>query len=178
MGNKFKTAVITVLIIALALVAGYWAVIKIFPMPYRETVTRYCDEYGVDPALVYAVIKAESNFDPAAVSHAGAKGLAQLTDDTAEYVADMISMEYDSGDSFNAEKNIRISVYYLRYLLDKYKDDLPCAIAAYNAGEGNVDKWIRENGGIDTIPFNETDKYVKKVRVYRKIYGWRLKGTS
>lgn len=141
-----------------------------FPMPYREAVDNAAERFGVDRALIYAVIKAESNFDPAAVSHAGAKGLAQITDNTAQYVAEMIGVEYGSGDSFDAEKNISLSAAYLRYLLQKYEGDLRRATAAYNAGEGNVDKWLAKDSGMENIPFSETEKYVRKVRLYRRIY--------
>lgn len=143
---------------------------NLFPAPYRSTVEKYAAEYGVDPCLVYSVIKAESNFDAAAVSRAGAKGLAQLTDDTAQYVADMLGIEYSGGDSFNAETNIRLATYYLKYLLNKYNGDLACTVAAYNAGEGNVDKWLASENGMSAIPFGETDRYLKKVKLYKKIY--------
>ena len=75
-----------------------------------------------------------------------------------------------SGDSFDAEKNISLSAAYLRYLLQKYEGDLRRATAAYNAGEGNVDKWLAKDSGMENIPFSETEKYVRKVRLYRRIY--------
>ena len=140
------------------------------PAPYRDSIQKYADEYGVPPSLIYAVIKAESNFDPTAVSHAGAKGLAQLTDDTARYVAKMIGIEYNDGDSFDAEKNIRLSVYYLRYLLNKYDGDLRYTIAAYNAGEGNVDRWIASGNDMTSLPFGETDRYLRRVQRYKRLY--------
>lgn len=170
MANKVTKVLLAILALALLVILLHTLVRCEFPTPYKDAVEKYAAEYGVETKLIYAVIKAESNFDPSAVSHAGAKGLAQLTDSTAEYVAKMIGIEYSQGDSFNAEKNIRLSAYYLHYLLKKYDGDLPCTIAAYNAGEGNVDKWLKENGGIDAIPFPETEKYVKKVRIYKKIY--------
>ena len=158
--------VCAVLIVVLGLVLLY----GFFPTPYREAVDNAAERFGVDRALIYAVIKAESNFDPAAVSHAGAKGLAQITDNTAQYVAEMIGVEYGSGDSFDAEKNISLSAAYLRYLLQKYNGDIRLAMAAYNAGEGNVDKWLAEDGEMKDIPFGETKKYVRKVKLYRRIY--------
>lgn len=141
-----------------------------FPAPYKEAVLAGARANGVRPSLIYAVIKAESNFDPAAVSPAGAKGLAQLTDATARYAAEMGGMEYREGASFNPEFSIRIAARYLRYLLDKYGGDLRCAVAAYNAGEGNVDKWLASEGGMSAIPFGETDRYLRRVRLYDFIY--------
>ncbi|MGN1098530.1 MAG: lytic transglycosylase domain-containing protein [Clostridia bacterium] len=171
MRDKIKSLTLAFICLALAAALCIGLLYQSFPMPYKDTVEKYGREYGVERDLIYAVIKAESNFDPAAVSHAGAKGLAQLTDATARYVAEMIGIEYDSGDSFKAEKNIQLAVYYLRYLLNKYDGDLHCTIAAYNAGEGNVDKWLASDSGVESIPFKETERYVKKVKLYRKIYG-------
>ena len=169
MKNKkglFLPIVCVMLVIALGLILLY----SHFPRPYLDEVHSVSERFGVDEALIYAVIKAESGFDPAAVSHAGAKGLAQLTDGTAQYVAEMIGMEYDSGDSFDAEKNIILSAAYIRYLMQKYDGDLRLTVAAYNAGEGNVDKWLANDSGLKDIPFGETKKYVRKVRLYRRIY--------
>lgn len=171
MGRKLKNTALTLGCALLVAVLGLIIIYQAFPAPYRETVEKYSAEYGVETALVYAVIKAESNFDPSAVSHAGAKGLAQLTDDTALYVAEMAGVDYSDGDSFDAEINIHLATCYLKYLLDKYGGDLACTIAAYNAGEGNVDKWLSSDGGMSSIPFGETDRYLKKVKLYRKIYG-------
>ncbi len=170
MSGKKSRIALPALCVFLILVLAVILIYHAFPAPYGDIVEKYSKEYGVEKALVYAVIKAESNFDTAAVSKAGAKGLAQLTDDTARYVASMIGMEYNSGDSFKVETNIRLSTYYLKYLLDKYDNDLSCTIAAYNAGEGNVDKWLASENGIKAIPFGETDRYLKKVRVYKKLY--------
>lgn len=68
------------------------------------------------------------------------------------------------------ETNIRLSAYYLKYLMNKYDSDLRCTIAAYNAGEGNVDKWLSSPDKMSSIPFGETDRYLKRVRFYRKVY--------
>ncbi len=168
-GKKSRIALFAAAaLLALALAAAL--IYRVFPAPYGDIVERYSREYGVEKALVYAVIKAESNFDAAAVSPAGAKGLAQLTDATARYAASMIGMDYTGGDSFDAETNIRLCAYYLKYLLDKYGGDLSCAVAAYNAGEGNVDKWLASENGIAAIPFGETDRYLKRVRLYKRLY--------
>lgn len=155
---------------ALVLILAAMIIYQMFPAPYGDIVEKYSSEYGVDQALIYAVIKAESNFDVSAVSSAGAKGLAQLTDETAQYLAEKIGIEYSLGDSFKVETNIRLSAYYLKYLMNKYDSDLRCTIAAYNAGEGNVDKWLSSPDKMSSIPFGETDRYLKRVRFYRKVY--------
>ena len=153
---------------------------KIYPIKYQEYVESFAEEYALDKNLVYAVIKVESNFDRDAVSHAGAKGLMQLMDITAEECNNKAKFGYNiPEDLFVPEKNIRLGCYYIRQLVENY-GDVDLAITAYNGGTGNVSKWLADieladgKGGLEKIPYTETKSYVKKVfktfEMYNKLY--------
>ena len=113
-------------------------------------------EYRVDPALIRAVVKAESDYDPGAVSSAGALGLMQLMPGTAE--------DLEVRNPLNPEENVRGGVQYLRYLLDRFEGNTTLALAAYHAGEQNVDR----HGGVP--PIEATQHYVKRVMAYHTKY--------
>lgn len=114
-----------------------------------DTILRHSRQHRVDPALVRAVIKAESDFDPTAVSRAGAMGLMQLMPRTA--------LRLDVRDPYNPEENVRGGAQYLRYLLDRFHGNVPLALAAYNAGETRVERYR------NLPPIEETRHYVSKV---------------
>lgn len=121
--------------------------------PVTDIAERAAERYGVSPALVKAVIKAESNFNPTVVSHAGAQGLMQLMPGTAR--------DLGVSDPFDAEQNVMGGTRYLKQLLSKYDGDLDKTLAAYNWGMGNVDR-----KGIDVLP-EETRNYLSRVKRYQ-----------
>lgn len=152
---------------------------KVYVQTYREYVYPYAEENEVDPLLVFAIIKAESNFKPDAISKSNAKGLMQLMDATAEDVAKKANINFELEQLYEPEMNIRLGVIYFSNLMKKYKN-VTLALTAYNAGSGNVDKWI-ENGTIqkdgsdaENIPFKETNNYVRKIlrdyEIYKELY--------
>ncbi len=142
-----------------------------FPEKYAEQVQSAAERFSLDKAEVYAVIKAESGFDPNAESRAGAKGLMQLMPSTARFCADVIGEKFDDNDIFDPEVNIRLGCYYLSYLKQRFDGDY--VYAAYNAGEGKVRLWLNEN--IDGFPIKETADYVKRVKLYKSLYSFLYK---
>ena len=141
----------------------------------RSTIKKYAKEYNVDEYLIYAIIKAESNFEQDAVSHRGAKGLMQLMYSTAEDIAKRIGIELNEENILEPDININLGTKYISMLIQKY-NNTNLALAAYNAGSGNVDKWIKDGtikadgSDIENIPYKETNTYVRKIMRDYKIY--------
>ena len=153
----------------------------IYQKHYTAEVEAAAKEFDMDENLIYAVIRTESGFDENAESHAGAVGLMQLMPDTFSWL-----QEHKDGQVIYTDEalripeiNIRYGTYYLSYLKDLY-GDIPTAVAAYNAGASAVDSWLSDPTYSDDgktlkkIPYDETEKYVKKVTHawdrYQKIY--------
>ena len=189
-------------ILAILIFAVYWGKTIVLRMlyktDYRQYVEKYAEKYGVEKELLYAVIKVESKFNPNAISKcikwlieddyttgqiiskSKAKGLMQIMDSTAKEIAKKNNIELTDENILDPEINIEIGTIYLSQLIEKY-NSVELAIAAYNAGHGNVDKWIsqdtlKEDGtDAENIPFKETNMYVRKVMRDWKIYKSILK---
>jgi soluble lytic murein transglycosylase len=146
---------------------GWWERLW-YPLRYEPIVRGHARNYHLDPALLAAVIYQESKFKAGAKSKSGAIGLMQLLPDTAKGIAlHTGGAQFRVEDLYDPEINVRYGAWYLRHLLDHYHDNERLALAAYNAGEENVDHWQREHKGIQ---FEETRDYVKKVERLKKIY--------
>jgi len=154
-----------------------WAIL--YPRAYGELISRYAGTAGVKTSLAYAVMRSESSFNPAATSPVGARGLMQLMPDTA---AKMVKEKgFNAERLYDPELNIRLGTRHLKDLLDQYQGNMVAVIASYNAGGGNVNRWLKTYNGlasdefIESIPFGETRDYVKKVlataELYRRLYG-------
>ena len=138
-----------------------------YPLDYKSIVKAHAQNYRLQPALLAAVIYQESKFDADAESSSGAIGLMQLQPATAEGIALRTGgSKFRLDDLYDPELNIRYGSWYLRHLLDKYRNER-LALAAYNAGQRNVDEWEAAGGGIQ---FGETRHYVKRVEDLKKIY--------
>ena len=186
--NRFAKIVIAIfiLLIILFLLFGVLKIQniilkQIYPLKYEEVVEKYSEEYKLDKLLVYAIIKAESNFEPNITSSSGACGLMQLMESTAKEMSGKVGYEYTVKEVlYQPEVNIMLGTKYFSELLSNYDNNINLALAAYNAGIGNVAKWIEEGtlkedgSDIENIPFKETNNYVRKIlrdyRIYKDLY--------
>ncbi len=166
---------ISVALLAFAGVAAWvveaepdWYLRTRYPLEYEHIVTAHARNYDLPPALLAAVIYAESRFDPNARSEAGAVGLMQLLPDTAKGIALRTGgARFVVSDLRDPEINVRYGSWYLDHLRERYDGDLRLALAAYHAGQGNVDRWLDEDRG---IAFPETRAYVDEVERVRQMY--------
>ena len=179
--RQVRIAVFIVLLLAVLDATGaFEAAVRgikrlIYPLDYQETVIEYSDINKLEPEFVMAIIKVESNFVEDA--HSGkASGLMQLTDETADWVAARVGMDVEEINLMDPDDNIRLGCYYIRYLIDYYNGNVNVALAAYNGGMGNVNRWLEDSRYSDDgitlsrIPFEETRDYVKKVNRETKRY--------
>jgi len=188
-GASVRRRAIAVLVIAGLVVAGVAVVAPMLhravrevtlPLRHEDIIRQQARDKRLDPALVAGVIFAESKFRDQ-TSATGAKGLMQIQPETAKFIARRSGgAAFEIADLGTPQINIQYGTYYLRYLLDRYGENVVLAVAAYNGGETNVDHWIAESGRrgkafkINDIPFPETRAYVNRVldaeRKYRREY--------
>ena len=155
----------------------------LYPLEYKGLIIEYGEQHNIDPPLLAALIKTESNFDTDAESGKGAKGLMQITPSTGEWIAETIGLEgFNESLLYDPETNIMLGSWYIEHLTDYYNGSFELVFAAYNGGRGNVDKWLSDRSlssdgrTLDTIPFLETENFVKRVEknynIYKRIYSW------
>ncbi len=188
MTKKFIKAMI-IIIIALAIIFVLFKIVrvqnialkKIYPTKYNEYVEKYSKENNVDKYMIYAIIKAESNFKSDVKSNSNAIGLMQLLENTAVEMSNSIKQDEITEKSlYDPEMNIKLGISYYSYLLKHYRGNNILALTAYNAGMGNVDNWIKkgviksDGSDIENIPYKETNNYVRKIlrdyKLYVKLY--------
>jgi soluble lytic murein transglycosylase len=179
-------ALIAGLAVALTWPSFHHAVREIaLPLRHEDIIRQQARDKGLDPALIAAVIYAESRFRDGQTSAAGAQGLMQITPATARMIARKSGgVAFTVRDLGTPQVNIAYGAWYLRYLMGRYAGNETFALAAYNGGEGNVDRWIsaaeqrNEALTIEAIPFSETRTYVQRVRdaerEYRRSYAREL----
>ena len=175
----------------LVLTFPFWIGI-FYPMPHPMLVDFYSRETEIDPYLIYALIRQESRYQPAAESSAGAQGLMQLLPETANWLAEKRGMEKEPLTETQLKDpaiNIHFGCLYLAWLKEEFNGQLPLMLAAYNAGHGQVQQWMAEGvwdgtrETLDAIPFEETKSYVRgvltnydayqKIDRLRRLIGWQ-----
>lgn len=178
----FLLVVLVLVITGIGLVQAKWFWKMFYPWPYRQEITAIAAEFQIDPYLVAAIARVESGFNPCARSRAGALGLMQVMPETASWVAKEMGIpEFNPSLLYNPQVNLRIGCWYLNHLLQEFDGNLVVALAAYNAGRGNVRKWLVSKqwegtaADLNNIPFPETCFFVRSVlrnyRIYRHLYG-------
>ncbi|HTW64227.1 MAG TPA: transglycosylase SLT domain-containing protein [Bryobacteraceae bacterium] len=155
-----------------------------FPLPYWKALEADCRAQGLDPYLMAALIRQESEFNPKAVSPANARGLAQVMPSTGRQLSRKLRMRYRTAMLFTPDTNLKLGTYYMRQLSDELQGKWEAVLASYNAGKSHVNTWLasanfREPAEfVESIPFNETRVYVQSVlrnaEVYRKLYGPKI----
>ncbi len=177
--HRWKAAAAALFLLVFAVFALYKVRTDVervmFPRTYREVVEEQAKAFELEESLVYAVIKAESNFDPDAQSSVGAMGLMQMMPNTFIWMQSMLGETYEENALYEPEVSVRFGCALLRLLLDEY-GDLTAALSAYNAGMGNVTSWLSDTAysldgkTLSAIPFSETRMYVQKVLRYKENY--------
>jgi soluble lytic murein transglycosylase len=175
------------IILLFVIIFNIKSILKTFyPIKYQDSITKYSQKYDINPYLVAAIIRAESNFDEKAVSHREAYGLMQIMPETGMWIAESMKMkDFKVEELHDADVNISMGCWYINSLNNEFNGDIELVLAAYNGGRGNVQKWLKnkeysqDGKTLDNIPFEETDKYVKKVKtnynIYLKLYADKLK---
>lgn len=176
---------ISIFIIILLIVISIIKIVKIpileklYPMEYQQYVEKYAKKFNIDEKYIYAIIKAESNYNTEANSAKGAIGLMQLLPTTAKEISQELGINVNENDLYNPEINIMLGTKYFARLLEIYNNEI-IALAAYNAGPGNVSRWIekgcikKDGTDIENIPYKETNMYIRKIiqnyRIYENLY--------
>lgn len=188
MNRKTKAALkIAALVTAFALLigvsvffAGKTAYKAAYPCKYTFEIEKYADEYDVPRALLFAVIHTESGFDPNAVSSAGALGLTQITPETFHWLQTKTGESLPDSALYEPEVSVRYGALFYSMLLSEFGGDIRTAVAAYHAGRGQVNAWLRDGQysadgkTLDIIPSRDTNHYVYKVtkaiNIYNNLY--------
>lgn len=183
----YKTKIILIVLVMVSLTyVSVTSFLKfMYPIKYYSYIEKFSKMYDLDKFLVMSVINVESRFDEKATSIKDARGLMQITPSTGMWIAEQMNLiEFSPDKLYDPEQNILMGCWYLNNLRKEFNNDYLLILSAYNAGRGNVNKWLKnelysENGKtLDYIPFRETELYIKKIslnyNIYRTIYGNKI----
>lgn len=183
MRKIIRAAIIAVLALGICAM-GLWLLldrepevtVETYPVEYEAYIRTYASENGIPPAYAAAVILAESSYRPEVVSEADARGLMQILPSTGEWIAGKYDEAFTEEDLFDPETNIKYGCWYLGFLMNRYDGDIRCSSSAYHAGQGNVDKWLKnpaystDGEHLDVIPYESTETYVNRILKYYEKY--------
>lgn len=175
--SKIRKLISVLIFIFIVLIVGLVYLTTNYPIGYKSTIVEYSKEYNLDPYLVASIINVESKYDKDAISQKDARGLMQIGPSTGKWASEVLEIkDYNEDILFDPEINIRIGTWYLSTLFREFDNNLELVLAAYNAGSGNVTKWLNDEKYIDDknnlaiIPFKETEDYLVKVDKNYKVY--------
>ena len=187
--KKGLLALLLLAVLAAAAAGAYFSYLffmrQAYPLKYRDIIETQAEQYHIDPAFLYGMIRTESNFNPNAESSAGAVGLMQIMPATFDWLQTHKGTEpkLDASALYDPQINVEYGVYFLSILREEYGDEA-VMLSAYNAGMGSVDQWLSEEEHsadgetLYDIPYGETEQYVKNVlesqEMYRRLYGEEL----
>ena len=176
--KKLWIVLVLVVLVVVGMITIFFLVL--FPIKNRQFIKSIANKYDLEFSLVLSVINIESGWDEKAKSSSGALGLMQILPSTAKEVANKIGIiDFDVEDLYDKKTNIEIGCYYLNYLLDVFNGSEVLALCAYNAGPNKVQEWLdnekySDGKTIIKIPYRETENYVKKAKLNKKIYNFIL----
>ncbi|WMM23586.1 lytic transglycosylase domain-containing protein [Tissierella sp. MB52-C2] len=177
MKKLIKKTIIFFTIIILIIIGSLVVLTTKYPIGYKSAIVKYSNEYNLDPYLVASIINVESKYDKNAVSSKEAKGLMQIAPQTGQWASEVLGIEnYNEKMLFDPEINIRIGTWYLNNLFTEFNQNLDLVLAAYNAGSGNVNKWLdndeycKDGVELSVIPFKETRDYLVRIKDNYKVY--------
>lgn len=175
--KKRVFAFLFVLFLILMFYNTKWLGRLLYPIPYKQDIQISAQNYEVDPFLIAAIIRVETNFNPDKTSRKGAVGLMQLMPETAEWIVEQAGYSEETVRSLERpDVNIEVGAWYLNKLYNQFDGNIIAVLAAYNAGPGNARKWLQQQiwdgtlKNIDRIPFGETRHYIQRVMYYHNKY--------
>jgi len=176
-GTIVLILVVVALVIVIALLAfGILQKFFTYPVKYVDEIRAASEEFDVDAPLIASIIMAESSYDPKAVSYAGATGLMQIMPETGKWICDKLGIEYNDDMLTAPADSIRMGTWYLRYLMDMFDGDVTNVLAAYNIGQGNVSKWLKDPSvssdgkTLENIPSDGVKTYINRINRFYEFY--------
>lgn len=177
MFKTLRSLIKTIIFLTIVAIGIGVVITTLYPIGYKDIINKYSKEYDVDPFLVAAIINVESKYDKDAISNKDARGLMQIMPATGEWAAEVLQIKnYNLKLLHEPEINIKLGAWYISQLKKEFNNNMELVYASYNAGSGNVGKWLQDKTysidgkSLEDIPFNQTKEYVEKVNFNYNMY--------